>query len=160
MFSFSTRRYPLGSSSFLYPRDGFPPTGDDRQLADSITICILDELIMAYPQHGASSSLSGTSIQQLSRASRMRSRRLEHDARPAPSIATVVTPKVKERAKRGNRIARRSRTGKHLPMGQVTPLGVVIPLRNASKSPPICPSRRATVHRAIVALPPRCGLSS
>jgi len=135
--TFSTRRYPLGSSSFLYPCDSSPSTGDDRQLAESTAACILDELIKAFipsgsssSVHGPSSSLSGSTIPQLSRASRMRSRRLERDASPAPSIATVVTsPKVKERATRDKRIARKTRTGKHLPMGQVTPLRAVIPLR-------------------------------
>jgi len=50
MSTFSTRRYPLGSSSFLYPRYSFPSTGDDRQLAESTTACILDELTKPYPQ--------------------------------------------------------------------------------------------------------------
>ena len=49
MFTFSTRRYPLGSSSFLYP-DSFHSTEDDRQLAESTTTCVLDGLIKAYPQ--------------------------------------------------------------------------------------------------------------
>jgi hypothetical protein len=54
----------------------------------------------------------------------MRSRRLECYARPTPSIAMVVTPpKVKERVTRGKRIARKSQTGKCLPMEQVTLLG-------------------------------------
>jgi len=50
MSTFSTRRYPLGSSSFLYPFDSFHSTGDGRQLAESTTTCVLDELIKAYPQ--------------------------------------------------------------------------------------------------------------
>ena len=49
MSTFSTRRYPLGSSLFL-SRDSFHSTGDGRQLAESTTTCVLDELIKAYPQ--------------------------------------------------------------------------------------------------------------
>ena len=43
MYTFSTRRYPLGSSSSLHPRDIFHSTGDGRQFAKSTTTCVLDE---------------------------------------------------------------------------------------------------------------------
>ena len=48
--TFSTRKHPLGSPSFLYPRGSFHSTGDGRQLGESTTVCVLDELIKAYPQ--------------------------------------------------------------------------------------------------------------
>ena len=46
----SMRRYPLGSSSFFCPCGRFHSSGDGRQLAESTTTCVLDELIKAYPQ--------------------------------------------------------------------------------------------------------------
>jgi hypothetical protein len=49
MFTFSTKRYPLGwslSPSFLW----ILFTWEDRQLAESTTTAVLDELIKAYPQ--------------------------------------------------------------------------------------------------------------
>src|SRR5258708_11420882 len=50
MSTFSTRRYPLGSSSSLRPlRASYSPR-EDRQLAESTTTGVLDELIRAYPQ--------------------------------------------------------------------------------------------------------------
>jgi len=87
---FSTRRYPLGSSSFLYPCDNFHSTGCGRQPAEYAMTCILDELIKAHPQRlglfrTQGIALSGTSIPLVSRTSRMRSRRPERYARPCSS---------------------------------------------------------------------------
>lgn len=48
--TFSTKRYLLGSSSWLYPLLGPYSPGEDRQLAESTTTGVLDELIKAYPQ--------------------------------------------------------------------------------------------------------------
>src|SRR5487761_1141699 len=50
MSTFSTKRYPLGSSFFLHPLPEFHSTGKGRQLAESTTTCVLDELIKAHPQ--------------------------------------------------------------------------------------------------------------
>jgi hypothetical protein len=50
MSTFSTKRYPLGSSSFLHPLRGFYLPGEGRQLAESTTTCVLEELIKSYPQ--------------------------------------------------------------------------------------------------------------
>ena len=50
MSTFSTRRYPLGLSFFLHPLRGSYSPGEDRQLAESTTTSVLDELIKAYPQ--------------------------------------------------------------------------------------------------------------
>ena len=50
MFTFSTKRYPLGWSSYLRPFCGSCSPGEDRQLAESTTTAVLDELIKACPQ--------------------------------------------------------------------------------------------------------------
>ena len=50
MFTFSTRRYPLGWSPCLRTFCGSYSPGEDRQLAESTTTAVLDELIKAYPQ--------------------------------------------------------------------------------------------------------------
>ena len=116
------------------------------------------------PYTGHLSSLSKTSIPhlRLSKASRMRSRRLERDARPpAPSIATVVTPpKVQERATRGKGLARKVERASVFRWNKDADGGGDTSGRNTSKSPPICSSRRSRAHRATVSLPPRCGLLS
>jgi hypothetical protein len=50
MFTFSTKRYPLGWSPCLHPFcESYSPR-EDRQLAESTTTAVLDELIKAYPQ--------------------------------------------------------------------------------------------------------------
>jgi hypothetical protein len=49
MSTFSMKRYPLGSC-FLHLLPEFHSTGEGRQLAESTTTCVLDELIKAYPQ--------------------------------------------------------------------------------------------------------------
>ena len=50
MSTFSMKRYPLGSSSCLHPLRGSYSPGEGRQLAESTTTGVLDELIKAYPQ--------------------------------------------------------------------------------------------------------------
>ena len=50
MFTFSTKRYPLGWSPCLRPFCGSYSPGEDRQLAESTTTDVLDELIKVYPQ--------------------------------------------------------------------------------------------------------------
>jgi hypothetical protein len=50
MSTFFTRRYLLGSSSCFHTLPGFYSPGKGRQLAESTTTCVLDELIKAYPQ--------------------------------------------------------------------------------------------------------------
>lgn len=50
MFTFSTKRYPLGWSPCLRAFCGPYSPGKDRQLAESTTTAVLDELIKAYPQ--------------------------------------------------------------------------------------------------------------
>ena len=132
------------SSSSLYLRDIFHSTGDGKQLT-KVRYGLRSRRthqgfspttrVVPYTVHGASSPLSRTSIPQLSRASRMRSRRLERDARPAPSIATVVTPpKVQERVIRVKRLTRKKLNGQAPSVEQVTPMGVVIPkyLKNSA----------------------------
>lgn len=50
MFTFSTKKYPLGWSPYLCPFCESYSPGKDRQLAESTTTDVLDELIKAYPQ--------------------------------------------------------------------------------------------------------------
>ena len=50
MFTFSTKRYPHGWSPCLSSFCGSYSPGEDRQLAESTTTAVLDELIKAYPQ--------------------------------------------------------------------------------------------------------------
>ena len=50
MFTFSTKRYRLGSSCCFHPLPGSYSLGESRQLAESTTTHVLDELIEAYPQ--------------------------------------------------------------------------------------------------------------
>ena len=50
MFTFSTKRYLLGWSPCLRPFCGSYSPGEDRQLAESTTTGVLDELIKAFPQ--------------------------------------------------------------------------------------------------------------
>lgn len=50
MFTFFTKRYPLGWFPCLRPFCGSYSPGENSQLAESTTTAVLDELIRAYPQ--------------------------------------------------------------------------------------------------------------
>ena len=128
----SARRYPLSSSTFLYPCHSFLSTGDGRQLAESTTTCILDELINAYPQRldlfrtrGIRDEYSA-SVKDFTHA--LKEARALRKARSFHRNGSY-TAQSKGTATREKRIARKSRMGKCLPMGQVMPMGAVIPQR-------------------------------
>ena len=128
MSTFSTRRYPLGLSFFLYPlvdlthpkRIGNSP--NLLRLAFSTNSSRLILNVSSFIVHGGSFALFGTSILPRLKISPMRLRRLGLYAKPVPSIAMAVMlhKAIKEKETRGKEMTRRSLTGKHLQTEQVT----------------------------------------
>jgi hypothetical protein len=136
MSTFFMKRYPLGSSSTLSLLRGFhsPRTSGNSpnrlRLLFLTNSSMLSLSVLSCFVHEASSALSGMSIPPPSRISRMRLRKPGPYAKPVPSIIMAVTPykEIKEKVTREKKMARKSRTGKRLPMELVTRMVAAIPL--------------------------------